>query len=241
MLAIGILVAAGSHSWLFDSMHAHLAKQFAPNLLDLIQPSLLYTGVILAAVGFLGRRLATRAHGTVLAVATFAMGAAIFPMIVVRWYAPLRLLIESRSSRSLAQAIESSPERDLPIYGYYYFRTGLPFYLRRPVGLVSVEWGQMTSNYEVSRMATQRRIPGSNPGKGILVTPSEFLALSRSSNELILVITPDILVENLWMTVGHVDPLWNQSDVSVWKIPRSGTAGTGSSPGRVAPSPFNLK
>jgi len=218
-------------------MHKHLAKQFAPDLLDLIQPSLLYTGITFAAVGFLGRRFATRAHGMALAVTTFAMVAAILPMLAIRWHAPLGLLIQSRSSRSLAQVIQASPERDLPIYGYYYFRTSLPFYLRRPEGLVSVEWGEMTSNYEVSRMAAERRTAGGNPGEGILVTPSEFLALARSGREPLLVITPDTLVENLWMTIGHVDPLWNQSNYSVWEVPRSATGRSESPPGRVVP-PF---
>ena len=106
---------------------------------------------------------------------------AVVPMFALRWYAPLQLLTETHSSRGLAATILASPERDSPIFGYYYFRTSLPFYLRRPVGLLSVEWGEMTSNYQVARQAAARRAAGGHPGKGMLVTLPEFLALSKSN------------------------------------------------------------
>ena len=157
-------------------------------------------------------------------------------MLVYAVVWPLQLFTETHSSRGLAATILASPERDLPIYGYYYFRTSLPFYLQRPVGLLSVEWGEMTSNYQVvSRQAAERRGRRANPGKGILVTLPEFLALRKSSTKPLLVMTPNTLVENLWVTVGGVDPLWNESDFSVWEIPPAGAteigecAGTGSS------------
>lgn len=237
LLAIGVLVAAASHSWLFDSLHVRLAKKLAPSVLDLIQPSLLYTGLILAAMGFLGRRLATKAHGRTLAIATFVLLMAVVPMFVLRWYAPLELLTETHSSRGLAATIKSSPESDSPIYGYYYFRTSLPFYLRRPVGLLSVKWGETTSNYQVAHQAAARRVAGGDPGKGILVTLPEFLALKQSNPKPILVMTPNALVENLWVTAGHIDPLWNESDFSIWEIPPATAARTENAPSRVV-APF---
>ena len=236
-LAIGVLVAAASHSWLFDSIHVRLAKRLAPSVLELIQPSLLYTGLILAAMGFLGRRLATQVLGRTLAIATFVLLVAVVPMFVLRWYAPLELLTETHSSRGLAATILASPERDLPIFGYYYFRTSLPFYLRRPVGLLSVEWGEMTSNYQVAHQAAARRVAGGDPGKGILVTLPEFLALKKSNPQPIMVLTPNALVENLWVNAGRVDPLWNESDFSVWEIPPANAAHRENVPARVV-APF---
>ena len=55
LLGLGVLVAAASHSWLYTLLQARLAKKFPPGGLELVQPSLLYTGLILAALGFLGR------------------------------------------------------------------------------------------------------------------------------------------------------------------------------------------
>jgi 4-amino-4-deoxy-L-arabinose transferase-like glycosyltransferase len=218
LLGLGVVVAAASHSWLYATLQVRLAKKIHPHVLELLQPSLLYTGLILAALGFLGRRAAAQARGRTGAIATFALAAAIVPTLVLRWYSPLRLLAETDSSRRLAQTILASPERDSPIFGYYYFRNSLPFYLRRPVGLLSIEWGEMTSNYVVAHQAKARRAAGGNPGMGVLVTLPEFRALTRSNVQPILVITPNRLVEDLWGNVGRMDPLWNESDFSIWEI-----------------------
>ena len=172
-----------------------------------------------------------------MAVATFALAAAIVPTLVLRWYAPLRLLAETHSSRRLAATILSSPERDAPILGYYYFRTSLPFYLRRPVGLLSGEWGEMTSNYQVAHQAEARRAAGGQPGKGVLVTLPEFRALTKSNVKPILVMTPNPLVEDLWGNVGRIDPLWNESDFSVWEVPPANSARPDSKPTHVV-APF---
>ena len=237
LLGLGVLVAAASHSWLYGALHLRLAKKLHPQVLELIQPSLLYTGLILAALGFLGRRLAAEMRGRTLAIATFALAAAIVPILALRWIAPLELQAETNSSRRLAATILASPERNSPIFGYYYFRTSLPFYLRRPVGLVSVEWGEMTSNYQVAYQAEARRAAGGRPGKGVLVTYPEFRALTQSNTQPILVMTPNPLVESLWGTAGHIDPLWNESDFSVWEVPPANAARTESKPTHVV-APF---
>jgi 4-amino-4-deoxy-L-arabinose transferase-like glycosyltransferase len=169
LLGAGVLVAAASHSWLFSSLHVRLARRLPPSVLDLLQPSLLYTGLILAAEGFLGRKIASPMHrgGRPVAIATFVFAALIVPTLVVRWYTPLKLFAEQDSSRRLAATILASPElRDSPVFGYYYFRTSLPFYLRRPVGLLSIKWNEMTSNYQVAFQAEARRTSGSPPPVG---------------------------------------------------------------------------
>lgn len=233
LLGLGVVAAAASHSWFFATLQVRLAKKLHSNVLELIQPSLLYTGLILAALGFLGRRLAAQTRGRTVAIATFAVAAAIVPTLVLRWYAPLKLLAETDSSRRLAETILASPERDSPIFGYYYFRNSLPFYLRRPVGLLSIEWGEMTSNYQVAYQAKARRAATGQPGKGVLVTLPEFRALTNSNLQPILVMTPNTLVENLWRTVGRIDPLWDESDFSVWKIPPAKAAQPDSKPTHV--------
>jgi 4-amino-4-deoxy-L-arabinose transferase-like glycosyltransferase len=219
LLGLGVLVAAASHSWLYAMFHARLARKFQPQVLELFQPSLLYTGLILAALGFLGRRLATQTRGRTRVIATFALAAAMVPAIALRCSTPLRLVAETHSSRRLAQTILASPERDLPIFGYYYFRNSLPFYLRRQVGLLSIHWGEMTSNYQVAYQAAARRIAGRQAGQGVLVTLPEFRAFAKSNVQPILVLTPNVLVEDLWGNVGRIDPLWNEGDFSVWEIP----------------------
>ena len=237
LLGLGVVAAAASHSWLFSSLQVRLPKKLHRDVLELLQPSLLYSGLILAALGFLGRRLAAQTRGRTAAIATFALTAAIVPTLVLRCYAPLRLLAETDSSRRLAQTILASPERDAPIFGYYYFRNSLPFYLRRPVGLLSIEWGEMTSNYQVAYQAQARRAEGSQAGKGVLVTLPEFRALTKSNVQPILVVTPNALVKDLWGNVGRIDPLWNESDFSVWEIPPAKAAGPGSGPTHVV-TPF---
>jgi hypothetical protein len=237
LLAIGVVVAALSHSWLYDSLRARLGKNLDPGFLDLIQPSLLYSGIIVAAIGFLGRRIATRLRGIALAVTTFVLAASVFPMLIVRWYAPLRIFAENHSSRRLAQAILASPERDLPIYGYYYFRTSLPFYLQRPVGLLSIEWGELTSNYQVAHQAAERRAANGQPGMGVLLTPAEFIAVAKSNAHPVLVLTPNALVESLWSAAGRIDPLWNGANYSVWEIPPAGASRPESTPTHVV-APF---
>ena len=237
LLGLGVLLAAASHSWLYAMFQVRLARKLHPNVLALIQPSLLYTGLLLAALGFLGRRLAAHARGQTAALATFALAALITPSIVLRWYAPLELFAESDSSRRLAAAILNSPERDAPIFGYYYFRTSLPFYLRRPVGLLSAQWGEMTSNYQVAHQGEARRTAGGQPGKGVLITLPEFRALAKANAQPFLVMTANPRVEDLWGNAGRIEPLWNEWDFSIWKIPPVNAARLDSGPTHVV-TPF---
>ena len=238
LLGGGVLLAAASHSWLYTSLQVHLRRKIPADSWGLVQPSLLYTGIILAALGFLGRRLASKARGRTAAIASFALAAVIVPTLVLRWYVPLDLYAQDHSSRRLAVTILANPERDAPIYGFYYFRSSLPFYLRRPVGLVSVGWGEMNSNYQVAYQEKARSAGTENPGKGILVTAKEFRALAQSNQQPVLVLLPNNAVEGLWETVGRVEPLWSVADYSVWEIPPAAARPPDNTPAQVV-SPFH--
>jgi len=219
LLGIGILLAGASQAWIFSSLQARLGRRLTPAMLALIKPSLLYSGLILAALGVVGRNLAGRLRGRALAGATLVMAAAVSPLLAVRWFLPLRLYAETDSCRRLAATILRSPEAQAPVIGYYYFRQSLPFYLRHPVGLLSIEWGEMTSNYQVMHQAEARRAGVLNPGKGLLLTVPEFTALAKSTAQPILVMSPNFLVRDLAGNVGRIEPLWSERDYSIWEIP----------------------
>jgi len=154
LIAAGLLIAiAAWEIFRFPSIRDRAAERIDPALLTLIKPSLLYTGLILAALGILGRDLAERMRGRWLAPATFVLLALTAPALFVRWIPALKRYATVSSSRGLARTILSSPQKDLPLIGLFYFRTSLPFYLRRPEGLVTADAGQMTSNYQALHFA----------------------------------------------------------------------------------------
>ena len=239
LLGLGLLVALASHSWIFAAAHAGLAKKLHPAVLGLVKPSLLYTGLIVAALAIVGRNLAARARGTFLSATTFALLALTVPLLVVRWLVPLKMYFEAASSRGLAATLLESPERALPVYGYYYFRTSLPFYLRRPVGLVSADGGEMTSNYVVSHLRElrsegspgRRNLPAeatpgtpaglepSRPAQGLLLDLPALRALAESSPQPCLIMVRNTHVGNLARSVGSIEPLWSKWEYSIWKIP----------------------
>jgi len=236
LLGVGLIVAASSQLAIFSSAHSHLAKTVHPAVFAMLKPSILYTGMILAALAIVGRNIAARARGTSLSLAAFVLLALTTPMLLARWSAPLKTYAETNSSRSLAGAILSSPERELPIYGYYYFRTSLPFYLRRPVGLVTTGGDELTSNYLAWRVREIRQ--RSSPEAGPKVLPRTFrdldplpvdqrrlldilelIGLTRSSPQPRLVLVRNTHVSRLTHDVDRFEPLWTGWDFSVWKIP----------------------
>jgi 4-amino-4-deoxy-L-arabinose transferase-like glycosyltransferase len=240
LLGAGLIVAASSQLAIFSSAHSHLADKLPPTVFAMLKPSLLYTGLILAALAVIGRNIAARARGRSLSLAAFLLLALTTPMLLVRWIAPLRAYAETNSSRRLANTILSSPERDLPIYGYYYFRTSLPFYLRRPVGLVTTRGNELTSNYlawrvrvirqrsslEAAPRALPRTFKDLDPlpvEQRLLLDILELIALTRSSPQPRLILVRNTHVSTLAHDVDRVEPLWTGWGFSVWEIP--GTAG----------------
>jgi 4-amino-4-deoxy-L-arabinose transferase-like glycosyltransferase len=190
-IVLGILVIASPQLLRVARWQAFARSKIPPNVLPFIRPELFFTGLILAAVGVLGRsfvqRLGTaRARPKGLSLASFAVLAVTVPLLLVRWALPLRGYAEAYSSRQLAREIQASDQRDMAIYGYFYFRTGLPFYLRRPVGLVTSGGTETTSNYVVSQFQALRRsmtIGSAGPSQSLSSTPSGDQARTKPPSE----------------------------------------------------------
>jgi 4-amino-4-deoxy-L-arabinose transferase-like glycosyltransferase len=248
LLGAGLIIAASSQLALFSSAHSHLVKRIHPAVFALLKPSLLYTGLILAALAMVGRNVSSRMRGASLSVAAFVFLALTGPMLLVRWIIPLKAYAETNSSRQLAEAIRSGPEKDLPIYGYYYFRTSLPFYLERPVGLVTSGGSESTSNYLVSQVQEMRSsaeagskalprtfkgIDPAPPDRRLLLDVLELIDLARSSPEPRLIVVRNTHVNMLAKDVGRIEPLWTGWDYSVWEIPGKSPAPSQDVPPRV--------
>jgi hypothetical protein len=243
LIGTGLLVAVAAWEiFQFAAVRAQAAEKIDPVVLALIKPSLLYTGLILAALGILGRNLSERRRRRTLAQFTFIILALTAPVLFVRWIPALKIYAAVSSSRRLAQNILASPDKDLPVYGFYYFRTSLPFYLRRPVGLLTADGDEMTSNYVVLEYSKLRRAgslatsmdgrgnspPSSlqqvSPFNGVLMDDADFLKRWRNSPQGTLVLVRNNQVELLMDTVSSKNlPLgmWTNWQDSVWKIPAS--------------------
>jgi hypothetical protein len=89
----------------------------------------------------------------------------------------------------------------------------------------------------VAQQAAARRAKRGHPGEGLLLTRPEFVEMAKSNAQPVLVMAPNPLVESLWIDAKHVDPLWNESDFSVWEIPPATVSPIGSAPTHVVP-PF---
>lgn len=258
LLGVGLVLAILSQPWLLAGEKARLAKRLHPSVMAMLRPSLIYTGLILGALAIIGRNLASRARGKVLAAATLALVALVAPLVIVRWWTPLRTFAATTSSRQLAQALAASPEKDSPIYGCYYFRTGLPFYLRRPVGLITEDGGQLTSNYIAARWQGLRReglkkTPAStsleinralgstdtaHPDLPLLMDGAELRARAQSLSAPWLILVRNNLVGELARSAPDIEPLWTGWDYSIWMIPAGGSAPHQAAPSRVI-GPFH--
>jgi len=230
LIALGIIVAAVPHFQHQLFPRGRLERKIPHDVLVLLGPTMLYTGVILAALGVIGRNLCARAREKAPTAIMFALLACCFPLMLVRWFRPLQLFASAKSSRALAHTILDSPQRNFPIYGYYYFRTGLPFYLRRPVGLISSTADELTSNYVVTQWPRIKQetengelprilAPQETDGRPLVMDLNEWLAKRPSTPELVLVRNDQ--VKGLANAVQAMDPMWTGWQYSVWEIPAS--------------------
>lgn len=229
LIVLGILAAVLPHLEHLMIPQARLARKLPPGFLPLLNSTLLYTGIILAALGIIGRDLCSRARAKAPTLAIFLLASCTFPLLLVRWFHPLEIYAAADSSRNLAETILASPQKDQPIYGYYYFRTSLPFYLRRPIGLISTNASELTSNYIISRWP--KKAPGQkqtgNPPLNIFAEAAgnmplvmkERAWLARRRTLPVLVLIPNVEVSQLAAAVPRMDPLWSGWKYSVWEIP----------------------
>lgn len=228
LIVLGIIVIAVPHFKSFLFPHGRLQKKLPADVLPLVGPTFLYTGIILGALGIIGRNLCARARKKVRTAIIFAVVACCFPLLLVRWFHPLELYASADSSRALAGTILDSPQKNLPVYGYYYFRTGLPFYLRRPVGLISSTADELTSNYIVMRWPKIRKealegtlprhlAPPATDGMPLVMSEKQWLAKRRSTPVLVMV--RNFQVPQLANAVPKMNPMWTGWKFSVWEIP----------------------
>jgi 4-amino-4-deoxy-L-arabinose transferase-like glycosyltransferase len=247
LVALGLLTAAAPQLLRLPSVQALAARKIPPSVMPFIRPSLFSSGVILAALGALGRNRFARRSAKTLSVPAFALLACTALLLLVRWAQPLRTYAEAFSSRQLARTVLASPQRDLPVYGYYYFRTSLMFYLRRPVGLVTAGAGETTSNYVSSQWPNLRRQARLRVGSGnttsadaeartagsprretdlpLLIDAAELQALARPPSVSFLVMARNTHVARLVKTVGRAELLWTAWDYSVLQVPASASNG----------------
>jgi 4-amino-4-deoxy-L-arabinose transferase-like glycosyltransferase len=232
LIPTGLVVAAASQLFRWEVVRARAAIKLPPSLIVSFQSSTLYTGFILMAWAIIGRHLTARVRAPAPEAIAFVWLAVTVPLLAARWIAPLKAYANHASSRQLARTILASPEKDLLLYGYYYFRTSLPFYLRRPVGLVTSAAGELTSNYISSRWsklgadrssrtsARERigRFPATFTIPMPLLTDAVGLQeLARFPGMRLLIIARNSHVGALAQTVGEIEPLWNGWEYSVWK------------------------
>jgi len=223
LIAVGILTAA-LPPWLqAPSMHRVMVRKIHPEVLAQLPSSIFYSGLIIAALGILGRNLVSRSRERVYAAGSLAILACTVPLLAVRCWGPVESYARTSSTERLASAILRGGDRDLPIYGYYYFRTALPFYLRRPVGLVTTEGGELTSNYVAAHwpaIRVQAATTASSSGRPtsvLFLDAHEFAALGRSSPEPFLVIVQNDEVPDVDKLASPLLPLWQAWAYSVWK------------------------
>ncbi|MBI1983506.1 MAG: glycosyltransferase family 39 protein, partial [Acidobacteria bacterium] len=229
VIGLGLTLVIAPQAFRFPAVEARVMEKLAPALAALLKPTILYSGLILVALGIVGRNLTSRLRGNALALSTFALVALVTPALVVRWWAPLRVYAASSSSRQLAETIRASPQRDLPVYAFYCFRTGLGFYLRRPVGLITNDGGEMTSNYVSSRLrelglrslesnSRANAELGEAAGR-LLIHGADLGERARQSSQPWIIIVRHRDVGRLAQSVDQMEPLWNDWQYSIWRIP----------------------
>lgn len=239
LIGLGLVVAAASQLFQLGVVQARIAAKIPASLVSQISLSMLFTGLIVVSLAILGSRLAARVKISRQKMLCFGLLSLTVPMLLVRWIVPLQRYADLASSRQLAMTMLASPEKELPLYGYYYFRTSLPFYLRRPVGLVTADADELTSNFVVYRareLGRQRPLAGlagtaerrtgyllgkTGPFGPVLIDAAELSVLSRSTVTPFLVLARNSQVHGLAQTVGRLEPMWNAWEYSVWKVSSS--------------------
>jgi 4-amino-4-deoxy-L-arabinose transferase-like glycosyltransferase len=146
VLGAGLVLAAGP-----------LARAFpaSPDTAALIPPTARWVGGAALVGGLAALALSSRLEWSLVALA--------FPVLVlpVAGLPLLGAIGRDRSSRELAAIMEPLAGDRTEVVAVATYPLSLPFYLRRPLTLVSVDGRELTSNYVPRRHDRLRRIPGS--------------------------------------------------------------------------------
>ena len=237
LIAVGLLMILAPRLEYVHSIHRLVEKKIPPGGWELVKAAFLVSGIVLVALGILGRDFASRAKRKAPSNILLAFLLLASPLVLLELAAPFRLYTVYSSSKVLAETILNSPYRDQPIYGYYYFRTSLPFYLHRPVGLVTTGAEEMTSNYVVSRwprlqpqlskagFAPGPAVPGTEGISGPLVLEKDWGPQAKSLPTLVF--TNNGLVPQLFKTLGTATPFKSGWGFSVWETSATAPRPTG--------------
>jgi hypothetical protein len=223
----GIIVAATPQILRLQAVEVAATEKIAPGVLMLAKASLFYSGLVLVALGVVGRNLGTRWAGRKLDLASLVLLALTVPLLLLRWRTTISAYAKVSSSRQLAQAIRRSPETSSPVCGFHCFRTSLPFYLQRSVCLVTTDASELTSNYVSTNLTGLRReaqlAGGETIGWQALTTVTDFRALVLRGTLPVPVIVRNRDARKLSQTVPDIEPLWNDWEYSLWIVPPANT------------------
>lgn len=224
LIAFGLFLAAAP-AWLqASSIHKLAVAKIHPRVLDLLSPAIFSSGVMMAALGVLGRNFAGRRQQPFYSAKCFAVFALAVPLLAMRWWQPIRQYALVSSSKSLADTIDHEFGAAVPVYGYYYFHTGLPFYLRRPVGLVTGDASQFTSNYIARRLAADGTIQAAkmNGANGealpLVLSGRDFTVLGSKPPAPFLVMVRNDQSSDIQNLPSVAQPLWTAWQYSVWEV-----------------------
>ncbi|MGH9470400.1 MAG: ArnT family glycosyltransferase [Terriglobia bacterium] len=232
MILIGLGMAAAAHFLPTHGMQHELTRKLPLSVRSVLKSSVFLGGLIIAALGVLGRNMATRPRR--LRWLAFVVVALALPLVALRWRTGLKDYFSAFSSRQLARTLRQSAQGQLPIYGYYYFRTGLPFYLERPVGLITSGASELTSNYIVFEY---QRLRGENPklpvnpaGRDadgrlnsrqkswpLLMDAAELRRLGGNPPGAFLLIIQNNEIGSALNVAGTMAPLWEAWKYSIWE------------------------
>jgi 4-amino-4-deoxy-L-arabinose transferase-like glycosyltransferase len=222
LMLIGLLVAASPQLLHIRAIRLEGLHKVPHRVFNALPASLQLSGGILLVLGFLGRSLSHRISGPRLARTAFLLLALTTPLLILRWLRPIQEYVAENSSRDLARAILASPQRNMTVIGYYYFRTGLPFYMQRSVGLVTTDGDEISSNYVIAQLPAMRLYPllqnGSSNSIHLLLGSSEFSTLLQSSTPPFLLMLRNTHVNQVQRIAPDLEPMWTGWQFSVWQV-----------------------
>lgn len=234
----GLLMGALAESLHFMRPTAKALSRIPPSVTHLLPSALFHGAVILVALGVLGWRLIRRQRSGAAGWPAFTASALVVPLLAIALFQPLASYAQIDSSRDLAKTIQRSAARNMPIYGYYYFRTGLPFYLQRPIGLVTEDGDETTSNYITARFSRFHNAPAASiaqdasasplPTRGPLIDGLELKPLIGNSPFLLM--ARNNQMSDLLSNYSGMEPLWTGWRFSILLVPGGKKKGPGVRP-----------